>query len=111
MKYGKKSLHLCLLCLITLLMLSHNEKAAALHYTPGESAPVVVSTARGALVQEMLKIAERYNVPVYKNAVLADVLSGKDPGTAVPEPLFSAVAEVFAFCLKTDRRLREKLGR
>ena len=86
------------------------KKAAALSYTPGDDAPVVVASARGALVQEMLTIAEKYNVPVCKNDLLSDALAEKTPGTAVPESLFPAVAEVLVFCMKTDERLREKLS-
>ena len=86
-----------------------HDAAAALAYEPGTDAPVVTASARGELVQKMLEIAEQYNVPVIKNPVLAEALSGAAPGTFVPESLFAAVAEVFVFCARTDRKLREKL--
>lgn len=83
--------------------------AAALVYEPGSGAPVVTASARGELVQKMLEIAEQYNVPVMKNPVLAEALSGMNPGTSVPENLFAAAAEVFVFCARTDGKLRKKL--
>ena len=86
-----------------------HDAAAALVYEPGTVAPVVTACARGELVQKMLEIAEQYSVPVMKNPVLAEALSGAAPGTLVPERLFAAAAEVFVFCARTDGKLREKL--
>ena len=86
-----------------------HDAAAALVYEPGTEAPVVTVLARGELVQKMLEIAEQYSVPVMKNPVLAEALSGAAPGTLVPERLFAAAAEVFVFCARTDGKLREKL--
>lgn len=83
--------------------------AAALVYEPGAGAPVITASASGELVQKMLEIAEQYNVPVAKNPVLAEALSGMTPGTFVPENFFAAAAEVFVFCARIDGKLREKL--
>ena len=89
--------------------LDDQRAAAALVYEPGTDAPCVSASARGELVQKLLSVAEKYNVPVMKNPVLAEAFSGMAPGTFVPEQFFAAVAEVFVFCAGADRKLREKI--
>jgi len=83
--------------------------AAAVQYDRNSGNPAVIATARGLAVQKMLEIAEKYNVPVYKNSILAGALAETGAGHYVPESLFPAVAEVFVFCMRTDERLREKM--
>jgi flagellar biosynthesis protein len=92
-------------------MSQHDQKraAAALVYEPGSTAPEITAAVRGDLVQKLLAVAEDYNVPVMKNPVLAEALSGMAPGSFVPEALFAAVAEVFVYCAGADSRLREKI--
>ncbi len=85
-------------------------KAAALEYSGGEEVPVIVALARGILVEKLLALAEEYNIPVYRDGDLAEALSAMDVGNEVPERLFRAVAEVFAYCYRVNARFREKLN-
>jgi type III secretion system FlhB-like substrate exporter len=87
------------------------DRAAAIGYLKSEGAPKIFAAARGILVEKMLKIAEKYNVSVYRDPDLAEVLSAMKQGSFIPEDLFAAVAEVMAFCYRVNSRFREKLDR
>ncbi len=84
------------------------KKAVALGYE-GEGAPSVVAAAKGMLAEKLLAIARSHNVPVYEDADLAEVLSALKAGDEIPENLFRAVAEVFAYCYGINERLKQKL--
>lgn len=86
-----------------------NRKAVALEYSGGEGAPAIVAMARGILVEMLLEIAEEYSIPVYRDADLAEALDGMKVGDEVPEGLFRAVAEVFAYCYRVNARFRDKM--
>ena len=85
--------------------------AAALHYDPDLGAPSVIASARGALVQELLEIAENHKVPILRNPVLAEALSLQPAGSFIPESLFRAAAEVYLYCSSIDEKVSEKLNR
>lgn len=84
------------------------KKAVALGYE-GNEAPSVIASARGALAEKLLEIARSHDIPIYENADLAEVLSGLHVGDEIPEGLFRAVAEVFAYCYRINDRLRRRL--
>lgn len=90
-------------------IISALKKAIALEYTPGRSAPRIVAKARGELVNKVLLLAERYNIPVYNDPDLADSLISLDTGTEIPPHLFRAVAEVIAYCYRINAGFRDKL--
>lgn len=72
-------------------------KAAALKYTAGDMAPKVVARGEGLAAEAILKIARDSGVPVMEVPGLAESLSGLDPFSLVPEPYWSAVAEILSF--------------
>ncbi|MBP7586139.1 MAG: EscU/YscU/HrcU family type III secretion system export apparatus switch protein [Spirochaetes bacterium] len=90
-------------------MKSGERKAVALEYSGGEGAPAIVAMARGILVEKLLELAEEYNIPVYRDADLAEALDAMNVGDEVPEDLFRAVAEVFAYCYRVNARFRDKM--
>lgn len=80
---------------------------AALEYN--EDAPRVLATARGILLEEMIRIAERESIPVMRDEALATVFQNITPGSAIPQELFEAAARVFSWCYAVDRKFAEKL--
>jgi type III secretion system FlhB-like substrate exporter len=86
-----------------------DRKAVALEYSGGDGAPAIVAMARGILVEKLLEIAEEYNIPVYRDSDLAEALDAMKVGDEVPEGLFRAVAEVFAYCYRVNARFRNKM--
>ena len=77
-----------------------NKKAVALKYDERQSAaPVVVASGMGHLAEKMVEIANENDVPVYEDNSLATVLSQLDLGREIPEELYKAVVDIYAYFL------------
>lgn len=77
-----------------------NKKAVALKYDERQSAaPVVVASGMGHLAEKMVEIANETGVPVYEDNSLATVLSQLNLGTEIPEELYKAVVDIYAYFL------------
>ncbi len=73
--------------------------AVALRYEPGQmDAPTVVAKGAGPLAEKIREIARRHSVPVIENKAVAQSLYKLvDIGQVIPDSLFKAVAEIFAY--------------
>ena len=83
------------------------KKGVALKYNG--DAPLILSIAENYLFDKMLEIAVKNNIPIYEDNDLAELLSHLPAGTVVPEDLFKAVAEVFAFCYGINEQFKSKI--
>ena len=69
------------------------KKAIALSYDDKqEAAPQLSAKGDDFLAEEIVKIANRYNIPVKENAGLAQALSELEIDEEIPENLYQAVA-------------------
>jgi flagellar biosynthesis protein FlhB len=70
--------------------------ACALRYDEegGDEAPVVVASGNGELAQKIAEAARQYGVPVLRDVPLARALIELEVGSAIPEALYEAVAEI-----------------
>lgn len=84
-----------------------NKKGVAVQYNV--SSPKILGTAKGVLLKSMLEVAENHNIPVYQDADLTELLYGLPIDSDVPNDLFKAVAEVFAFCYRVNERFKNKI--
>jgi flagellar biosynthesis protein len=75
-------------------------RAAALHYEPGERAPVLTATGAGHVAERIIEAARAAGVPVREDPALVQTLAGLELGTEVPEPLWRAVAETLAWAYR-----------
>ena len=57
-------------------------------------APKITATARGHLVDQMLKIAEENGIPIREDEYLAEGLQFLEVGQHVPEQFFPLLAEL-----------------
>ncbi len=81
------------------------QKAAALRYNKDkEKAPRVVAKGEGESAKNIIKIAELHNLPIRKDEDLIELLSKIELDKEVPEALYKAVAEVFSFIYKTNKK-------
>ena len=80
-----------------------NKKAVALEYEPGEQAPKVIATGQGKLAERIIEVAKEADVPIHKDAKLAESLSILDIGEYIPPELYSIVAEGLVFVDQMDR--------
>jgi len=84
-----------------------NKKASALKYDPKKNnAPIVVAKGRGELAEKILEIAKKENIPITQNKELADILDGLDIYQEIPEELYRAIANIFAFLYKLNDKTR-----
>ena len=70
--------------------------AVALRYD-GKRAPVVTAIGHGLVAEEILRLAEEHDVPLYEDIELAGVLASMDLYQEIPVELYLAVARVIAF--------------
>jgi flagellar biosynthesis protein len=72
------------------------ESAVALEYG-SNPVPLIVASGRELLAQEIVAEANRQQVPVMRDPLLAARLADLPVGTAIPEELYRAVAVVLSW--------------
>jgi flagellar biosynthesis protein len=83
------------------------DKGASLSYDG--KIPRVTAIARGKLLETMIRIAQQYTIPVYRDPDLAEYLTALKEGSEIPEELYRAVARVLAFCYRVNADFRNRL--
>lgn len=79
--------------------------AVALRYEPGRGAPKVVAKGVDHLASRIREVALDNRIPQVENIALARTLySTVEVGTSIPEELYTAVAQILAFCLLLKKR-------
>lgn len=87
-----------------------NQKAVALSYDEEKNrAPIIVAAGSGYLAEKMIEIANENKVPVYEDNSLATVLSQMELGSEIPEELYRAVVDIYAFFLGFTGKKREEI--
>lgn len=77
-----------------------NKKAVALRYDENRDiAPVIVASGLGYMAEKIVEVANENGVPVYEDNSLATVLSQLDLGREIPEELYKAVVDIYAYFL------------
>jgi len=71
-------------------------QAVALTYD-GCHAPFVSATGNSDIAEEILRIAKEYEIPIYENPELVDILSRLELGDEIPELLYRTIAEIISF--------------
>ena len=72
--------------------------AVALKYDhENDDAPTVTAKGARLIADQILKIAEENDIPLYKDPELVKMLSQIPLGDEIPQELYVAVAEVIAF--------------
>ena len=78
-----------------------NKKAVALRYDENKDvAPVIVASGLGYMAERIVEMANENGVPVYEDNSLATVLTQLDLGTAIPEELYQAIVDIYAYFLR-----------
>lgn len=79
---------------------TRSKKAVALSYDENsQAAPVIVASGCGYMAEKIVEIANENGVPVYEDNSLATVLTQLDLGTQIPEELYQAVVDIYAYFL------------
>lgn len=81
-------------------------RAVALKYKRGEdAAPKVVAKGSGLVADHILKLAEQYQVPIYHDPDLVEVLAQVELEQIIPPELYKAVADVLAWVYTVNQDL------
>ena len=86
-----------------------NKTAVAIAYEPGDVAPKILATGKGAVAERIIETAKENKVPFYKDHKLAETLSKLEIGDVIPPELYDVVAEILVFVDDMDR-LKAKLS-
>lgn len=85
-------------------MKEKRKKAAALSYDQSiDASPKVSAVGAGLVAENIIETAQENNVPVLEDPTLVELLSNLNVNETIPEELYEAVAEVFAFIYRLDQ--------
>ncbi len=76
--------------------MTEQTRAVALKYDE-VSAPRVTAKGDAQIAEEIIRLAQEHNVPLYENAELVEVLTRLELGEEIPELLYRVIAEIIAF--------------
>jgi flagellar biosynthesis protein len=83
----------------------HRLEALALSYDANShSAPKVVAKGKGIVADNIIERAKEHNIPIQEDSSLVEILSQLQINETIPEELYQAVAEVFAFVYRVDKQ-------
>lgn len=90
----------------------HNRKeAVALSYDPiAGNAPKIVAKGKGKIAENILDKANEYQVPIQEDPTLVELLGQLEVDETIPEQLYQAVAEVFAYIYQMDREHEARMN-
>lgn len=77
--------------------------AVAVAYNPGDVAPKILATGKGAVAERIIEKAKENDVPFYQDNKLAETLSKLEIGDTIPPELYEVVAEILVFVDDMDR--------
>ncbi|WP_226034960.1 EscU/YscU/HrcU family type III secretion system export apparatus switch protein [Aquibacillus saliphilus] len=83
-----------------------NKKAAALSYDMKTNMPPkLTASGKGYVAENILDKAKKHNIPIQEDQTLVELLSQMNINENIPEELYQAVAEVFAYIYQVDKKL------
>lgn len=86
-------------------MKNKRKQAAALTYRDDQhSAPIMSAKGKGLIAEKIIEEAKQNQVPVMQDASLVEILGELEIDRAIPNELYQAVAEVFAFVYHVDQK-------
>ncbi len=81
------------------------KEAVALTYDKSkqDGAPRIIAKGKGLIADSIIERASEHNIPVHEDGSLVELLGKLNINEQIPEDLYQAVAEVFAFIYKADQ--------
>lgn len=74
------------------------QKSIGLHYDhETDAAPKILFKEQGEIIEKIKQMAEKYNIPLYKDDILTDILFQLKVNYEIPEYLYEVIAEIYAF--------------
>jgi len=80
-------------------------KAVAMKYKAYEdNAPKVVAKGSGEIAKKIIQKAKEFDIAIFQNPELTDLLMNVELDTQIPPELYQAVVEVFIWLHKTEQK-------
>ena len=81
------------------------QKAVAMKYKVYEdNAPKVVAKGSGEIAQKIIQKAKEYDIAIFQNEELTNMLMDVELDSEIPSELYQAVVEVFVWLRKTEEK-------
>ncbi|KIL47700.1 EscU/YscU/HrcU family type III secretion system export apparatus switch protein [Jeotgalibacillus campisalis] len=74
-------------------------------------APVITGKGKGITAENIIEKALEHNIPIQEDPNLVELLGQLELNEAIPDDLYQAVAEVFAFIYRLDQKQAENTER
>ncbi|NLW64981.1 MAG: hypothetical protein GXY26_01930 [Clostridiales bacterium] len=88
-------------------MSKSDKHAAALKYEPGQDlAPVVIASGYGSAAEQIINIAEKTGVPVYRDDSVSSMLCMLEVGKNIPPELYEIIAKIYCSILSTAEKFK-----
>lgn len=85
------------------------QKAVALGFNEKkDSAPKVIASGAGLIAEQIIEIARENNIPVHKDAELAQVLSVLEIDSYIPIEVYGTVAKILSYIYEQNRQAKLK---
>jgi flagellar biosynthesis protein len=82
-----------------------NPKAVAMKYKVYEDhAPKVIAKGSGEIAKKIIEKAKEFDISIFKNPELTDMLMNVEIDEEIPAELYKAVVEVFIWLHKTEEK-------
>jgi len=82
-----------------------NTKAVALKYKAYEDlAPKVIAKGKGEIARKIIEKAKEYDIPMFQNEELANMLLSVDINEEIPKEMYEMVVEVFVWLYKIEQK-------
>lgn len=82
---------------------SRKEAIALKYRQDSQDAPTVIAKGKGMIAENILEKAKENEIPIQQDPTLIGLLGQLSINESIPEELYKAVAEVFAFVYRLDR--------
>ena len=89
-------------------MKQKRKQAAALTYEgKSEMAPIVSVKGKGFIAENIIEQAKKNQIPILEDPSLVEILGELEINRAIPNELYQAVAEVFAYIYHIDQQITD----
>jgi flagellar biosynthesis protein len=81
------------------------KKAVALGFDKDKAnVPKVLASGKGRIAQQIIKIADEHNIPLYQDSDLVALLSSLDINEYIPIEVYSVVAKIFTYIYDQEKK-------
>ncbi len=70
-----------------------------------DDVPRIIGKGKGKIAENILSIAKENNIPIQEDAALVELLGKLNINESIPQELYEAVAEIFAFVYRLDKKM------